>query len=191
MGKTVKKPEVRKQELVDIALAQFMEKGYEKTSIRSIVGQAGGEVGMFYHYFDSKEAIFQAVLEQYNADLIAEVTRLAAQDELNNFEAFLAAVLSGMEQSFQRYSVMQPQRPDVPMLLMLHQATLRKVLPLLCELLERCIAWGEILKPTMETRLLGDFLLYGMSAILHDDQVKSMEDKQQAILALYRKLVAR
>lgn len=59
-------PELRKQELVRIALRQFLQQGYEKTSVRSIVKEANGEIGMFYHHFASKEEIFEAVLEQYN-----------------------------------------------------------------------------------------------------------------------------
>jgi AcrR family transcriptional regulator len=39
------KPELRKQELLEIAFRQFLQQGYEKHSIRSIVGEADGEIG--------------------------------------------------------------------------------------------------------------------------------------------------
>ena len=52
-----KQSEMRKQELINIAMRQFIMQGYDKTSIRSIVGEAEGEIGMFYHHFASKEEI--------------------------------------------------------------------------------------------------------------------------------------
>ena len=42
-----KQPEIRRQELLQIATRQFISQGYDKTSIRSIVGEVGGEIGMF------------------------------------------------------------------------------------------------------------------------------------------------
>ena len=76
MTRIVKAPDVRRQELIGIALKQFLENGYEKTSIRSILKEADGEIGMFYHYFESKKEIYEAALEHYNEKYIAKMTEL-------------------------------------------------------------------------------------------------------------------
>ena len=70
MSRIVKPPDIRKQELINIALKQFLEKGYERTSVRSILKEANGEIGMFYHYFESKSEIYEAALEKYNKKYI-------------------------------------------------------------------------------------------------------------------------
>ena len=48
----------KKEALITTALKLFMENGYENTSVRMILNEVGGEVGMFYHYFKSKDALF-------------------------------------------------------------------------------------------------------------------------------------
>ena len=45
----------KRDEIIKVATKQFFENGYEETSIRSILNDVGGEVGMFYHYFKSKD----------------------------------------------------------------------------------------------------------------------------------------
>ena len=49
--------------IVDGAMRCFAQKGYEQTTIRHIAAEAGISAGLMYHYFDSKEALLQAVFE--------------------------------------------------------------------------------------------------------------------------------
>lgn len=53
--------ETRKQEIVECALKVFCEKGYDGATINDIVKKAKCSHGLFYHYFESKKAIFDAV----------------------------------------------------------------------------------------------------------------------------------
>src|SRR5260370_22736121 len=74
--------ELTREALLDAARAAFEENGYVNVTVDDIVRRAGAGRGTFYLYFDSKAAVFQAVLqklgirEQYQA-LFA---RLAAID---------------------------------------------------------------------------------------------------------------
>ena len=65
LKKNSKKPEIRRQELIDIASRLFMEKGYEGVSVRDILDEVQGAPGMFYYYFKSKQEIYLASMEQY------------------------------------------------------------------------------------------------------------------------------
>ena len=65
LKKNSKKPEIRRQELIDIAAALFAEKGYEAVSVRDILEVVNGAPGMFYYYFKSKQEIYMAAMEQY------------------------------------------------------------------------------------------------------------------------------
>lgn len=47
--------------ILQAAKAEFLEKGYQKASLRSIAGAAGVTTGAFYGYFQSKEALFDAL----------------------------------------------------------------------------------------------------------------------------------
>ena len=64
MGRVSKPPEIRKQELVDVALSLFMEKGYEAVSVRDILKVVNGHPGMFYYYFASKQEIYNEAMRQ-------------------------------------------------------------------------------------------------------------------------------
>lgn len=47
------------------AKAEFLDKGYSAASLRSIVKNAGVTTGAFYGYYDSKEALFAALVDEH------------------------------------------------------------------------------------------------------------------------------
>jgi len=177
-------PELRKQELMDIAFRQFLQQGYEKTSIRSIVGEADGEIGMFYHHFASKEEIFHAVLEQYNIVYIKKFEQIMREGKESCFWDLLERVLLLLESALNEYKKMNRGAADAQMLMKLHQNTLMSLKPIFCELVDKRIQRGEISPPQMDVVLLTDFLLFGISAVIHGNDEKSAEDKKEAIKKL-------
>lgn len=60
----VKEPGVRRKELLDTAEKLFMIKGYRHTTIDEIRLEAGIAKGTFYHYFQSKEEILDAIIDR-------------------------------------------------------------------------------------------------------------------------------
>src|SRR5262245_10589512 len=57
--------EVRRQQIIDGALAVFSEKGFEKATNKDIAEAAGiGSPGLIYPYFKDKSDLFRQVLEQ-------------------------------------------------------------------------------------------------------------------------------
>ena len=71
MARIVKTPDERRRELIACAQKLFYSKGYESTSVRDIVKAAGVAKGTFYYYFDSKQAILQALVNEIVAQAIA------------------------------------------------------------------------------------------------------------------------
>lgn len=55
-----------RRKLLDAATLEFGEKGFHEASISSITRQAGVALGSFYTYFESKEAIFQALVRDFS-----------------------------------------------------------------------------------------------------------------------------
>ncbi len=53
----------RKQELLDHAAELFAERGYAETRVIDIVRSAGVAKGLFYWYFENKEAVFRELVE--------------------------------------------------------------------------------------------------------------------------------
>ena len=52
--------------LIDSARFLFWERGFAGTSMAELLAHSEVNSGSFYHFFDSKEALLRAVLEQYS-----------------------------------------------------------------------------------------------------------------------------
>jgi len=50
------------EKLLDAALAEFRDKGYEQASINTILKAAGMSKGQFYYHFDNKEGLYLALI---------------------------------------------------------------------------------------------------------------------------------
>ncbi len=61
--------------LLDAAASLFTEKGYEATTTAAIAERAGASIGSLYQFFQSKEAMAEALFARY-----AERTALAVKD---------------------------------------------------------------------------------------------------------------
>jgi len=60
-----KHPEETVQKILDASLEQFVEKGYDRTTVLDIVENMGGMTrGAFYHHFKSKEEVLKALHEK-------------------------------------------------------------------------------------------------------------------------------
>ena len=81
--------------LLDAAAAEFGEKGFHESSVVSITQRAGVALGSFYTYFDSKEAVFRALVDTMSAELRLAMTAVivAAPDRLAGERAVIAAFI--------------------------------------------------------------------------------------------------
>lgn len=93
MARIIKTAAERKAELVDCAQALFLEKGYEATTVADILARTGLSKGAFYHHFESKEDLLDALTQRIAAAIIAaardilEDETLDALTRLNQFFA--------------------------------------------------------------------------------------------------------
>jgi AcrR family transcriptional regulator len=188
MSRIVKAPDVRRQELIDIALKQFLENGYEKTSVRSILKEADGEIGMFYHYFKSKNEIYEAALENYNEKYIAKFTEILNSAGLS-FKEKLDQMFTRMQGSISEYSLMYTEKVDPQIMTVLHSRTLLKMVPLFEQIILKGLEKNTMNVPVPNIHLLSQFILFGMSAIIHDFEVDSMEEKIIHMKALLSKIL--
>lgn len=63
MRRVVKKPEERRQEIVQAARHLFQIKDYEQATMQDVVDSVGIAKGTVYHYFKSKKELLEAVVE--------------------------------------------------------------------------------------------------------------------------------
>ena len=70
------------RKLLDAAAVEFGEKGFHAASISSITRRAAVALGTFYTYFDSKDALFQALVQDMSGQVKAGA--VSAIEDLKN-----------------------------------------------------------------------------------------------------------
>jgi AcrR family transcriptional regulator len=83
------------RKILDAARAEFAERGFAESSIVGITQRAGVALGTFYTYFDSKEAVFQALVRDMSAQVRDHVAPAfgGATDAIDAERRALAAFL--------------------------------------------------------------------------------------------------
>ena len=72
-----RRKEARPGEIVAAALEVFVERGFEATKLADVARRAGVTKGTVYLYFESKEALFKAVVRETIVPVIAQGEALA------------------------------------------------------------------------------------------------------------------
>lgn len=75
----------KRKRLLKSALELFAEKGYSNTSVRSIIDRSGLGTGTFYKYFNSKEEILKALLEEFLSQIISSIKNYYTQEKIFTF----------------------------------------------------------------------------------------------------------
>jgi len=92
MTRIAKAPDERRSELIACAQKYFYSKGYESTSVRDIVDEIGVAKGTFYYYFDSKQAILEALVAELSAQKHVLFEDIVADETLNPIQKWTRAV---------------------------------------------------------------------------------------------------
>jgi AcrR family transcriptional regulator len=161
-----KKPEVRRQEILDAAQALFAKHGFEGTAVSQIVALVGVQQGTFYHYFESKEALVEALILRSTEAMAERIAERIADRRLS----LRARVAASLEEAF------NPQDPFLLMFEHIHRARnsalnqkthllmSQRLTPILMELAREGNAAG-----VFSVRHLGitaDFIIGGMSFLM-------------------------
>ena len=93
--------------LLDAAAAEFGEKGFHESSVVSITQRAGVALGSFYTYFDSKDSLFRALVQDMSAQVRKTVgpVMAAETDRLEGERKGLAQFLSFVRQHKELYRI--------------------------------------------------------------------------------------
>jgi AcrR family transcriptional regulator len=87
-----RRPEERPTEILDAALLVFGERGYAGTRLEDVARQAGVSKGTVYLYFESKEALFAAMVRNKVGAAITQV-RETVRNHSGTSEALLLLIM--------------------------------------------------------------------------------------------------
>lgn len=81
MARIIKEEEytARRNEILDVAQRLVQTKGYEQMTIQDILGELQISKGAFYHYFDSKVALLEAMIDRIQVE-VDQILKPIVQD---------------------------------------------------------------------------------------------------------------
>lgn len=142
--KTIKKGDVRKNEILDQAENLFAIKGYEQATVSDILDAVGIGKGTFYYHFVSKEDVLDAIIRRRCDESVARAALVAAKPDLRADEKLLRVMLA--QQSGNQVETGMVEVLHEPCNAQMHQKTLllvlEKLTPVLCEVIEQGIHEG-------------------------------------------------
>jgi TetR/AcrR family transcriptional repressor of nem operon len=88
MARTVKEHEhaVKRKEITDVAQRLVYTRGYDQMSIQDILNELQISKGAFYHYFSSKQALLEALIDRMQEDAEPLVAPIVADPNLSALE---------------------------------------------------------------------------------------------------------
>jgi AcrR family transcriptional regulator len=86
---------IRRDAFVDAAARLIQAKGYELMSVQDVLDELDASRGAFYHYFDSKVALLEAVVERMVADSTSALAPVLADPDLSAIDK-LSRLMSGV-----------------------------------------------------------------------------------------------
>lgn len=166
----------KRDEIIAAATTLFFTEGFENTSVRKVLKQVDGEVGMFYHYFSSKEELFDVVTDrffrQYALDFEAMLQDVASPEMLVDL------FLPFYEEAMVKYTSVKGSM-HWTIRSALHERTVASLIPAIESILGRLGYVGSLPADTVAAVLVGS-----VSAAVHSASFEAMEEAQKKALLL-------
>ncbi len=169
----------KRDDILAAALELFLKNGYEGTSVRMILEQVGGEVGMFYHYFSSKEELFNKALELFMRKQSDYFSFLMIQKSNGitpkiRLEQLIECYESGMGE----FEKLSEGAVHWSVFDALHDLTLDAMLPALRAMINDILqAAGN--NNAADSEWLAPFILKGISGLFHEKSFARLPKKEQ------------
>ncbi len=76
----------RRDEFIEAGRRLIQTRGYDGFSIEDLLAEVGASKGAFYHYFDSKPALLEAIVERFAETVLAAAADVVADRDLRAVE---------------------------------------------------------------------------------------------------------
>jgi AcrR family transcriptional regulator len=101
---------IRRESFVDVAQRLIQTKGYERMGVQDVLDELDASRGAFYHYFDSKVALLEAVVERMTDAALATMAPIATDSDLS--------ALQKLESIFAALARWKNERPELMLALL-------------------------------------------------------------------------
>ena len=138
MTRIVKKPDVRRQEIVRAARRLFQTKEYEQVTMQDVIEIVGIAKGTIYHYFTSKKALLESVIEDIVEESMSGIQEVVDAMHGNALEKMRKLLEGGNIAAKQPEILGHLHKPEnEAMHVRLLAVTLARLAPLYAELIQQ------------------------------------------------------
>ncbi len=175
--------------ILKAATKVFFENGFEKTSVKMILSEANIVTGSFYHFFPSKEALFEAVVEEFLKDYSLRVRTILEDDTLTIeqiMDRFFKEFARGSETYF---NVLQADNLHWTVKCALHDMTVESIVDPLSHALSRLLQNGSIKSLIdVDSETLARILIKGFEAIVHS-HINDAKKLRQILMEYLKRII--
>ncbi|MGX9756285.1 TetR/AcrR family transcriptional regulator [Clostridioides difficile] len=174
----------KRDEILKCALQLFLKNGYESTSIRMILNEVGGEVGMFYHYFSSKQELFDEALKFFMKMQGERTSKLMShKSDTISPRMKLKQLIECYNNGMDEFSKLSDGAIHWSVLSSIHDLTLESMKPSFKIMIIEILKLADK-KDLSESKWLTPFLLKGLSGLLHDKSFAEVDKEEQMLLII-------
>lgn len=181
--------------ILKAATKVFFENGFEKTSVKMILSEADIVTGSFYHFFPSKEALFEAVVEEFLKDYSLRVSTILVDDTLE-----IEQIISGFFDEFIKssstyFKVLQADKLHWTIKCALHDMTIETMVKPMTHALARLLEDGSIKNPLdLDVETLARILIKGSEAVIHrkkseENAVYRYDDLRDNLIKFWKHII--
>lgn len=141
---------VRREAFLDVAQRLIQTTGYEEMSVQDVLDKLDTSRGAFYHYFDSKQALLEAVIDRFTDGALATLEPVVSDPNL--------PALRKLEKVFSGIATWKAERRELVLAILevwtsdsnaivrekLRREAVTRLVPLLSPVIEQGIAEGTI-----------------------------------------------
>lgn len=182
--------------ILSSARNEFLEKGYTKASMRDIATNAGITVGNIYRYYESKEYLFESIVEP----TYLEISHLFQNIELNEFELHGKDEYLNFRTIFtsQLMKIVEDNREEIVILIKCSEGTkYRQAKSQFADIVELKVnkyvievvqSKGANLDKNMVSRVISKSLIDGLTEIIIQNglqDMKRLENDVKVLMDLY------
>ncbi len=169
--------------ILKAATKVFFENGFEKTSVKMILSEANIVTGSFYHFFPSKEALFEAVVEEFLNDYAGRI-KMILEDETLSINQIMDGFFEEFAHSTETYfNVLQADKLHWTVKCALHDMTIEAMIEPITHTIERLLEEGSIRSNLdVDAEILARILLKGSEALIHSPEFGKSRMQRMEIL---------
>lgn len=136
------------ENIIAVSAQLFIEKGYDKTSMQDIVTALGKSKGAIFHHFNSKEAIFNAVMERQFEQVIETVNQwlieMKGQTAKEKLRGLIQRNLTDEQVIKESASMIASAIENPQMIIAFTQGNLKELAPIIADVLREGREDGSI-----------------------------------------------